>query len=540
MANFNLPALTSTYTNFITELKNRDNTISSLFSDGTDHVGNYPIRAIRWNTSGYFQRRNSNNNGWERLEGNGGTHYFENVETGAITATGGATITGNATATGRIQANNFNVTGTTKPVNGFYLPASNEMRLVTNSTDRITIESNGQVGINNTNPGYGLDITGTFRIHNGSSSSYLDVGKGGSGNRNAYIDFVGDETNTDYGLRVIRSNGGKNATSKIQHKGTGDFIFECEKAEDDTGSGADMLFIQNEEVKVKILKDDGHIAIGNKEFTPDQMIHLQQVESGASIRIHFENNEGEAYITYDTDKLKFDGNTIEFRQESNTNNILLRSTSSLFDIKTNAKVVGNLDVTSGVDVTGDITVSGTVDGQDIAAMATKLNGIEAGATADQTNTQILTLLKQVDANDSGLNSNFLQGKQLSISTSRWGCVPFVDSSGTIEIGKNIDFHLQDDDGNNNNDGRIQCLSGSISVDKTFLPSGSSGTLDLGSSSARWKDLYVNDLKLSNKGGANDVDGTWGDWTLQEAEETIYMINHRNGKKYSINMTEVAN
>ena len=74
MSNFNLPALTSTYTNFITELKNRDNTISSLFSDGTTHTGAYPVRAVRWNNAGYFQRRNSANNNLERLEGIRGTH----------------------------------------------------------------------------------------------------------------------------------------------------------------------------------------------------------------------------------------------------------------------------------------------------------------------------------------------------------------------------------------------------------------------------------------------------------------------------------
>ena len=32
MTNFNLPALTSTYTNFINELKARDNEVASLFS----------------------------------------------------------------------------------------------------------------------------------------------------------------------------------------------------------------------------------------------------------------------------------------------------------------------------------------------------------------------------------------------------------------------------------------------------------------------------------------------------------------------------
>ena len=540
MADFTKPTLTSTYTNFITELKARDNTISSLFSDGTDHTGSYPVRAIRWNSAGYFQRRNSNNNGWERLEGNGGTHYFENVETGAITATGGATITGAATATGQIQANNFNVTGTTKPTNGFYLPASNEVRFTTNSTDRFTIESNGQVGINQVNPAYGLDITGTFRIQNGSSSSYLEVGTGGSGNRNAYIDLVGDDTNTDYGLRVIRSNGGKNGTSSILHKGTGDLIFDCINAQDTTDNqGADVVFKQSGVVKVKIRSSSGFVGIGDEDFTPSEFLHIKNSESNNNATIRIQNSEGNAYIRADNDDLFLDADFIQFRSE-NANSTRATISGTLFDIKTNAKVNGNLDVTSGVDVTGNITVTGNVDGRNIANDGSKLDGIEPNATADQTNSQILTLLKQVDDNDSGLNSNFLQGKQLSISTSRWGCVPFVDSSGTIEIGKNIDFHLQDDDGNNNNDGRIQCLSGSISVDKTFLPSGSSGTLDLGSSSARWKDLYVNDLKLSNEGSANDVDGTWGDWTLQEAEETIYMINHRNGKKYSINMTEVAN
>ena len=39
-------------------------------------------------------------------------------------------------------------------------------------------------------------------------------------------------------------------------------------------------------------------------------------------------------------------------------------------------------------VTGNITVSGTVDGRDVATDGSKLDGIEAGATADQTNAEI--------------------------------------------------------------------------------------------------------------------------------------------------------
>ena len=73
---------------------------------------------------------------------------------------------------------------------------------------------------------------------------------------------------------------------------------------------------------------------------------------------------------------------------------------------------------------------------------------------------------------------------------------------------------------------------------TLYPA-SNASSDLGTSSKRWNNLYVNDLQLSNENtGGNSVDGTWGDWTLQEAEDTIYMLNNRNGKKYKMNLTEV--
>ena len=43
-----------------------------------------------------------------------------------------------------------------------------------------------------------------------------------------------------------------------------------------------------------------------------------------------------------------------------------------------------------IATTGNITVGGTVDGRDVAADGTKLDGIESGATADQTNAEIKT------------------------------------------------------------------------------------------------------------------------------------------------------
>ena len=71
----------------------------------------------------------------------------------------------------------------------------------------------------------------------------------------------------------------------------------------------------------------------------------------------------------------------------------------------------------------------------------------------------------------------------------------------------------------------------------WLP-GSNNAMDLGNSNFRWRNVYTNDLNLSNEGGANDVDGTWGSWTIQEGEDDLFLLNRRNGKKYKFNLSEV--
>ena len=81
----------------------------------------------------------------------------------------------------------------------------------------------------------------------------------------------------------------------------------------------------------------------------------------------------------------------------------------------------------------------------------------------------------------------------------------------------------------------------VSSSGHFYPA-SNNTYDVGTSSNRVRNIYVNDLQLSNESkkdeGGNDVDGTWGDWTLQEGESEVFMINNRTGKKYSMMLKEV--
>jgi hypothetical protein len=78
----------------------------------------------------------------------------------------------------------------------------------------------------------------------------------------------------------------------------------------------------------------------------------------------------------------------------------------------------------------------------------------------------------------------------------------------------------------------------MSDDGHFFPF-SNNSFDIGTSSNRVRNIYTNDLHLSNVGHSNDVDGTWGDWTIQEGESDLFLKNNRSGKKYKFNLTEVS-
>jgi hypothetical protein len=72
----------------------------------------------------------------------------------------------------------------------------------------------------------------------------------------------------------------------------------------------------------------------------------------------------------------------------------------------------------------------------------------------------------------------------------------------------------------------------------LLP-GADATYNLGSTGLRWNNLYTTDLHLSNEGKQNVVDGTWGDWTLQEGENDIFMLNNRSGEKFKIKLEKIV-
>ena len=77
----------------------------------------------------------------------------------------------------------------------------------------------------------------------------------------------------------------------------------------------------------------------------------------------------------------------------------------------------------------------------------------------------------------------------------------------------------------------------INSDGDVLP-GTDNSQDLGSSSLRWANIFSADLQLSNEGSSNDVDGTWGQYTIQEGENDLFLLNRRNGKTYKFVLEEV--
>jgi hypothetical protein len=83
------------------------------------------------------------------------------------------------------------------------------------------------------------------------------------------------------------------------------------------------------------------------------------------------------------------------------------------------------------------------------------------------------------------------------------------------------------------------ITGNTTAAGSILPSANT-TYDLGSAALRWSNIYTGDLHLSNEGKSdgNMVDGTKGNWTVQEGEQSLFLINNKTGKKYRFAIEEI--
>ena len=141
---------------------------------------------------------------------------------------------------------------------GMWRPGSEQLAFSTSGTTRLFINSSGNIGVNTSNPSAKLHVAGTARVGaNDASDAVLEIGAGATGNRNAFIDFTGDTTYSDYGLRIQRDNSGANTSSRFLHRGTGDFRFVAQEA-------ASIQFWTSNSQKA-VIDSDGNVGIGNTD-----------------------------------------------------------------------------------------------------------------------------------------------------------------------------------------------------------------------------------------------------------------------------------
>jgi hypothetical protein len=153
MANWSNPLLTSTYTNFLTEVKDRDTDLALQF-DGTTS-SNIPTGAIRWNSSvNRWQKWNGSS--WGELTS---TYALTGLSTTSNATIGGTLGSGAITSTGSVTGTALIPSGSSAPTNGLYLAGSNIIGLATNSAGRVFIDAAGEVGIGSATPGTSLDVT---------------------------------------------------------------------------------------------------------------------------------------------------------------------------------------------------------------------------------------------------------------------------------------------------------------------------------------------------------------------------------------------
>jgi len=107
---------------------------------------------------------------------------------------------------------------------------------------------------------------------------------------------------------------------------------------------------------------------------------------------------------------------------------------------------------AGGAMTGAITTNSTFDGRNVSVDGAKLDGIEAGATADQTAAQLLAAIKTVDGAGSGLDADLLDGLSsasylqnngsgTTLTLSNW--IRTTGATGWYNATYGGGFHMQD-------------------------------------------------------------------------------------------------
>jgi hypothetical protein len=199
------------------------------------------------------------------------------------------------------------------------------------------------------------------------------------------------------------------------------------------------------------------------------------------------------------------------------------STATSATSATSATTAGSTGTLSSNAVTsGYLVIAGNYSNNAYNAVSSTRLFFGGGDSDAVANYYIGTNLENVGGNYTKLDLRWHTGIRMG-ATPGYGGIRFFD---TEDLGTVL-FSISNGDSN-------------VRSHTNLIPS-ANNSYNLGSSSLRWANLFTNDLHLSNEGkeGGNEIDGTTGDWTIQEGNENLYIINNKNGKKFKIDLTEIV-
>ena len=244
-------------------------------------------------------------------------------------------------------------------------------------------------------------------------------------------------------------------------------------------------------------------------------------------------------VTVDTDK-----DTLVVHDGSTAGGFpLAKATDTELVNDTTPQLGGNLDLNSSdITGTGNVNITGTVTATSFSGDGSGLSGVTSvgGDTGVDFNDNVKALFG--GGNDLQI---YHDGVNSYIRDSGTGNLKLRSDGAGVEIKKNDTEDMAKflTDGAvelyHDNSKKFETTSTGIDVTGNIEPA-SNDAYDLGASGNVWRNIYTGYLHLSNeaKDQGNSVDGTKGNWTIQEGSDDLFIVNNKSGKKYKFKLEEI--
>jgi len=224
----------------------------------------------------------------------------------------------------------------------------------TNATEKMLIESDGTVTLSG----------GRINLTKQGASNIIKVGSGQNANNYAYIDFIGDDTHTDYGLRLLRGNTGANAISQLNHRGTGNLQIKTSDAapiQFMTGGGNERLRIDSS--GRLLLGTDTARAVGGES---NPVLHIEGAGNTSNSWINltrFQAGTGSANLQFAKSRSNTPGTYTVVQDDDKLGQISFLGSDGTDMANYAAKIESFVDGTPGSnDMPGRLVFSTTADG----------------------------------------------------------------------------------------------------------------------------------------------------------------------------------